>query len=107
MKIINLQEAEERELVPGYFGKFIHSERTTIVHWRILANHPLAEHSHPHEQVVHVREGTFDLTVAGVKHTLTAGSMLVIPPDVPHAGVGLTDCRITDTFCPVREDYRF
>ena len=34
------------------------------------------------------------------------GTVVVIPPDVPHAGKAITDCWIIDVFHPVREDYR-
>jgi quercetin dioxygenase-like cupin family protein len=107
MKIKDLSALEEREVFPGYTGKFIHSNQLTIAHWRIKANHPLPEHSHPHEQIVHVVEGEFELTVQGVPHRLGAGMVFVIPSNVPHSGIGISDCKIIDTFCPVREDYKF
>lgn len=111
-KIFNMEASElaalpEKEVFPGYTGRFIHTERMTIAHWRIRADCPLPEHSHPHEQVVHVLEGVFELTVAGTPHRLGAGMVFTIPSNVPHSGVGITDCKIIDTFCPVREDYRF
>ncbi len=98
---------EEREVFPGYVGKFVHSDKLTIAFWRIAAGHQLPVHAHPHEQVVHVTEGEFELTVQGVPHLLRAGSVFVIPSNVPHSGIGITDCKIIDTFCPVREDYKF
>jgi len=107
MKIKDLSALEAKEVFPGYTGKFIHSDQLTIAHWRIQAGHPLPEHSHPHEQIVHVVEGEFELTVQGNPHRLRAGMVFVIPSNVPHSGTGITDCKIIDTFCPVREDYKF
>ena len=66
----------------------------------------LPEHSHHHEQVVHLYEGEFELTVEGVPILATPGTVFAIPPNARHSGRALSACRIMDVFCPVREDYR-
>ena len=63
-------------------------------------------HSHPHEQIVNVLEGTFELVMEGASHILGPGDVLVIRGDVPHSGRAHTGCKIIDVFSPVREDYR-
>lgn len=95
-----------RELVPGHHGRFIHSEHTTHVYWQIDANATLPEHSHPHEQIVNMLEGTYELVVDGEKFVLEAGEVLVIPGGAIHGGRAHTECRILDVFSPVREEYR-
>lgn len=95
-----------REVIPGFRGRFIHSERMTFALWDFTRGAVLPLHRHPHEQVVHVLEGELEITLAGVRHHLTAGTVLVIPPDAPHEGRMLTDARVMDVFSPVREDYR-
>ena len=99
-------DGPERTVFPGFHGRFIHSERMTFARWRINAGSLLPEHSHMHEQVVHVYAGELELVVGGVMHRLTPGTVLVIPPDVPHSGRAVTDCEVMDVFAPVREDYR-
>ena len=103
---MRLEDIEAREVMPGYHGRFIHSERTTLVFWEIESNRPLPEHAHPHEQIVNILEGTFELIVDGMPYVLSAGDYFVIPPDVPHTGLSHTTCKILDVFAPVREDYR-
>jgi quercetin dioxygenase-like cupin family protein len=106
MRIPNLSDAPAREVMPGFHGRFVHSERMTLAYWEIDAGAVLQRHAHPHEQVAHVLEGTFEMTVGGVTHRLEVGDVAVVPPDAPHSGSALTRCRIVDVFCPVREDYR-
>lgn len=97
---------EPRELIPGHRGRFVHSERTTHVYWDIEPDARLPEHSHPHEQIVNMLEGTYELTVDGTRHVLSAGEVLVIPGGAKHSGRSHTACRILDVFSPVREEYR-
>lgn len=101
-----LEELEAQEIVPGFWAKFIHSERMTFAYWTIESEARLPEHSHPHEQVCHVLEGQFELTIDGETKTLSAGSIGVIPSDAIHSGRAVTACRVLDVFQPVRDDYR-
>lgn len=97
---------EPRELIPGHRGRFVHSEHTTHVYWDIVEGATLPEHSHPHEQIVNMLEGTYELTVNGTRHVLSEGEVLVIPGGAKHSGRSHTACRILDVFSPVREEYR-
>ncbi len=106
MSIFRLDEIQEKEFIPGYFVRFVHSENMTMAHWRIEAGHALPDHAHPHEQVVNLIEGTFELTLDGVPHVLEAPAVAVVPSNVKHSGKALTKVRIIDAFYPVREDYR-
>ncbi len=92
--------------MPGFKGRFIHTDRLTIVHWQIDAGARLPEHSHPHEQVSSLLEGEFEMTIDDTSRHLTAGSVAVVPPDVVHSGRAVTACRFIDVFQPVRDDYR-
>ena len=106
MKVINLGEIESKELVPGYTVKFIHTENVTLAFWEVKAGCRLPLHSHIHEQVSQVTEGEFELTVEEETFTLIPEKIVVIPPKAKHTGIAISDCKITDTFYPVREDYK-
>jgi quercetin dioxygenase-like cupin family protein len=51
--------------VPGYFARFIHTDNMSFIYWNVKAGAFIHEHAHIHEQVAHVFEGTFELTVNG------------------------------------------
>jgi quercetin dioxygenase-like cupin family protein len=101
-----LDDAPVLEPFPGYRGRFVHSDTMTIAYWDVDAGADAPEHSHPHEQILSLIEGEFDLVVAGESESLKAGAVVVIPPNAPHSGRAVTACRIIDTFHPVREDLR-
>lgn len=106
MAFLDLNTLEEKELLPGFKARFVHTEHMTCSYWTVAAGASLPGHAHPHEQVTNVMEGRFELTVNGETKTLAPGSVAVIPSNAAHSGKAVTDCRIIDVFYPVREDYR-
>jgi len=106
MPFKNLAEIETREMMPGFLGRFIHTERVTVAFWEIEAGGVLPEHAHPHEQVTMLLEGQMTLTINEETRTLEPGIVAVIPSNAKHSGKALTTCRALDLFQPVREDYR-
>ena len=103
---IRTSELPEREVMPGFAGRFVHSERMTLAFWELPAGRELLEHSHPQEQVLVQKAGRFEITVAGETTVAEPGDCVVIPPNAVHSGRALTDCVILDVFAPVRDDYR-
>ena len=99
-------EQAEREVIPGFHGRFIHSEQMTFALWRIDKGAVLPPHAHHHEQVVHVFSGELEIAVEGVAHRCTPGTVLVIPANARHEGRAVSEVSVMDVFAPVREDYR-
>ena len=106
MTFQKLSDQEAREIVPGFFGKFVHTDRMTVSYWTIDAGALLPEHHHPHEQITTVIEGQLELTVAGETKVLNPLEIAVIPSDAVHSGRAVTDCLVIDVFQPARDDYR-
>jgi quercetin dioxygenase-like cupin family protein len=106
MPFIRLKDAAVKEIFPGFKVRFVHSATMTFAHWEIDAGAVLPEHSHPHEQVVNVIAGEFDLTISGETERLGSGMVGVIPSNAIHSGRAVTKCHIIDAFYPIREDYR-
>lgn len=105
MSFKNVNDIRPKEILPGYTVRFVHTESMTFAFWDVKKGSPLPEHSHHHEQVAQVMEGEYELTVDGDTRQLKPGDVAVIPSNVKHSGVALTDCKLMDVFCPVREDY--
>ncbi len=103
---VSLQYLEPKELIPGFHGRFVHTEQATLVFWEIEAGAVLPEHSHFHEQTTCVMEGQFELTIAGETGVYAPGVVAVIPSHTVHSGRALTNCKVLDVFCPVREEYK-
>ena len=106
MPLITLDTLPVRELYPGLRARLIHTDRVTHSWVEVAEGATFPEHHHPHEQIVTVLEGELELVIAGTAHRLTPGTVFVIPPDVRHAGRGVTACRVLDAFAPVREEYK-
>jgi len=106
MNAININNVAAKEIAEGYFSKLIHSAHMTFSFIEVKAGKILKEHAHPHEQVSIVQEGTFQLTVDGQPIIFNAGEMVIIPSNVKHSGIAITDCKLLDVFNPVREDYQ-
>ncbi|MCA9740584.1 cupin domain-containing protein [candidate division KSB1 bacterium] len=106
MPFIEVDSLPGVERVPGFIGRFVHSENMTTAFYSIKAGSPFPEHSHPHEQISNVVEGRFELTVDGETRVLEPGTVAVIPANAVHSGRAISDCRIIDVFSPPREDYR-
>ena len=106
MQHLQLDAVQWKAPVEGFKGRFVHSENMTFAHWDIEAGALLPKHAHLHEQITYVMQGELELTVDGETNTLGPGSVVIIPSNVSHGGKSITNSRIIDVFCPVREDYR-
>jgi len=106
MTFININDIKAKEIVPGFWGRFVHSENVTLASWQVEPGASLPQHSHPHEQVTTLIEGEFELTIAGETRLLKPGMVAVVPPNVQHSARALTACQIIDVFYPVRSEYQ-
>lgn len=103
---MRINDINPKEIIEGFNGRFVHMETFTIAFWEVKKGSEIPEHSHIHEQTTQVTEGEFEMTVDGITKIYTPGSILKIPSLAKHSGKALTDCKITDVFCPVREEYQ-
>ena len=98
----NLTDIPSKELIPGFYGKFIHGQQSTLAFWDIKQGCIMPQHQHPHEQITHIVSGELEMVIGGEKMVLTAGTVHVIPSNTPHGAVALTDVKVIDAFSPAR-----
>ncbi|MGB6151181.1 MAG: cupin domain-containing protein [Pricia sp.] len=103
---LNLATIPPKELMPGLHGKLVHTENMSIAFWEVEKGAEVPEHSHMNEQVMHVIEGEFELTLDGETKSYHPGDLVVIAPHKKHSGKALTPCKLMDVFSPVREEYQ-
>ncbi len=101
-----IKDIKPKELVPGITGYYAHGEKHTLGFVELKAGSVVPEHHHVHEQITYMLEGQLDMTMAGESISLTPGMYNVIPSNTPHSAIAITDCKLIDTFSPVREDYK-
>ncbi|NVJ89298.1 MAG: cupin domain-containing protein [Flavobacteriaceae bacterium] len=101
-----INEITPKEIVKGYKARFVHTESHTIAFWEVEAGAEIPIHSHFHEQTMVVNEGKFEFTLNNETKIYEAGMFVNIPPHAKHGGKAITNCKLTDIFCPVREDYK-
>ncbi len=105
-RVVTVSETPAIPLMPGVVTRIVPGQNLTLSVPSVDPNVVGTPHSHPHEQMIVVLEGQFDMVVDGKLYPLKAGEVLVIPGDVPHAGVtGEHSCRILEIFSPARKDF--
>ncbi len=102
----DIKNIKPKELAPGIVGYYAHGEKHTMGLVELKKGSMVPLHSHPHEQITFILEGKLDMVIGGQAYSLTAGMYHIIHSNVPHSAVAITDCKVIDTFSPVREDYK-
>jgi len=57
----------------------------TITLFSFDAGQGLSEHTAPYDAFVQVFDGTAEITIDGVVHTVSAGEVLIMPANLPHS----------------------
>ncbi len=104
--MLHLNDIPTKEVLPGLFGKFLHGEKSSLAVWEIRKGAVLPLHEHENEQITYILEGELQMTIGDNTTVFQAGNIQVIPPNVPHSAIALSNCRVIDSWAPVREAYR-
>lgn len=94
------------EMLPGCEARFVHGDSMTVAFWHIRRGREIPSHEHPHEQIVNLLEGVFEMKVGDDTFVMKAGDSVVVPSGITHSALAITDIRCIDVFHPVRQDYR-
>jgi quercetin dioxygenase-like cupin family protein len=108
MKVLNINEVEGEKLGENTIRRIlVYSKKLMLMYSEAEPGGPPIAHSHPHEQMGFIIQGTSELTAGGKTVTLKAGSSFLLEPNEYHEiqGVGNERIRVLDIFHPYREDY--
>lgn len=103
---MHLDDISAKQIFPGFSGKMVHGDSSTLAFWEVEKGSTVPEHKHVHEQITYLAQGDLEMTIGGEKYHFTAGSVHVIPSNTLHSAFAITDCKIIDSFAPARDDYR-
>jgi quercetin dioxygenase-like cupin family protein len=57
----------------------------TVTLFAFDAGQQLSEHTAPYDAIVQVLDGSAGITIGGTEHKVTAGQVIIMPANVPHA----------------------
>ena len=101
-----IKNVKPKELAPGITGYYAHGDKSTFGYVELKKGSSVPLHHHINEQITYMIEGQLDMVIGGAACSLTTGMYHVIPSNMPHSAIAITDCKVIDVFGPVREDYK-
>ena len=108
MSAFGLNEQIEREELGGGVSRKIlkYGGGLMLVEVTMQKGGVGAVHTHPHEQISYIAEGSFEFTVGEEKQVVKKGDSLYVASNMPHGTLSLEDGSIVvDIFTPIREDF--
>jgi quercetin dioxygenase-like cupin family protein len=101
-----IKDLKPKELTTGIVGYYVHGEQSSFGLVELKEGSTVPGHQHTQEQITYILEGKLDMIIGSQPCLLEAGMYYVIPSNVMHSAVAITDCKVIDAFSPVREDYK-
>jgi quercetin dioxygenase-like cupin family protein len=106
MPFIDINTITPLEVIPGCRLRTPYGENLMFSYLEMDKGAEVPLHAHPHEQGGMLLKGKMELTIGNEVRVVTAGSMFIIPPNMPHRAVAVDGSAVVlDVFSPVREDY--
>jgi quercetin dioxygenase-like cupin family protein len=93
------------QITPLVQRQMLYGSQSTIVKWTVKKGGVFPLHHHANEQVTWITKGRCEVFSQAKKFVLTAGSVLIIPPNVPHEFICTEDSIDIDFFSPQRQDW--
>jgi quercetin dioxygenase-like cupin family protein len=93
------------ERLPGWRGRYLHSESMTFAHYEFDQGASIHEHFHAEEEVYEVLDGALEITIDGTPHRASPGLVAIVPPNVRHSVKALTAGRVIVVDHPARRDF--
>jgi quercetin dioxygenase-like cupin family protein len=105
MPIIDTSRLEVIERLPGWYGRYFHSQSMTFAHYDFRRGAAIHEHAHEQEEVYEVIEGELEMTIEGAVEFVRAGLVAVVPSNARHSVKALSDGRAIIVDYPLRREF--
>jgi len=105
MPFVDTSALGEVERLPGWKGRYFHSESMTFAHYDFVRGASIHEHFHAQEEVYEVIEGELELTIDGVTGIARPGLVAIVPSNARHSVRALTDGRAIIVDYPLRREF--
>ena len=108
LKKINWEDVPTEEVTPQMHRKIVAGEKLMIARMKFKDGFHVPLHSHENEQITEVISGPIRFWFGENRDQqmdLTAGEMVVIPPNLPHEALMIGDVEEIDHWAPPRQDW--
>ncbi len=105
MPFLDTNRLKMVERLPGWKGRYFHSEHMTFAHYDFLAGSTIHEHFHPEEEVYEVIEGELEVIIESETQILRPGFVAIIPANCRHSVRALTNGRLIVVDHPARPEF--
>jgi quercetin dioxygenase-like cupin family protein len=105
MPFVDTSTLKVIERLPGWRGRYFHSQNMTFAHYEFDGGASIHEHYHPEEEVYEVIEGELELTIDGVAQIARPGIAAIVPANTRHSAKALTNGRAIIVDYPVRRGF--
>jgi quercetin dioxygenase-like cupin family protein len=105
MPFVDAKKLKVVERLPGWKGRYFHSNNMTFAHYEFAAGSSIHEHFHPEEEVYEIVEGELEVTIDGTSQVAKPGIVAIVPPNSRHSVRALTDGRMIVVDHPARPDF--
>jgi len=81
-RLIDLVDYQDGSVVSR---EIVRKKRGTVTLFAFDEGQGLSEHTTPFDALVYVLDGEAEITISGKAHRVSAGEMIIMPADEPHA----------------------
>jgi quercetin dioxygenase-like cupin family protein len=105
MPFLDMNGLKVIERLPGWKGRFFHTETMTFADYEFTAGSTIHDHFHPEEEVYEVVAGELEMAVDGVTEIVRPGIVAIVPSNARHSVRALTDGRVIIVDHPARREF--
>ncbi len=103
--LYDLDAQPTEQISPLVQRQYLSGTQSTFVRWIVKKGGIFPLHHHSNEQITWITKGRCEVHSQGKEFVMTAGTVLVIPPNVPHEFICTEDTIDIDFFAPQRQDW--